>query len=176
MKHALIVVDFQVDFVSGSLGFAEALRLDAIIAAKMETYHQRGDDIYFTIDTHDDNYSTTYEGVQLPIRHCIKGTPGHQLYGEVGTLSKLAVKQFEKPTFPSLELANHLKNCAYDEVELCGLVSHICVLANAVMVKSALPNARILVDQTATASFDPLLHEQALAILRGLHIDVVGGH
>jgi nicotinamidase/pyrazinamidase len=176
MKHALIVVDFQVDFVSGSLGFPEAHRLDPIIATKIQAYHERCDDIYFTIDTHDDSYPTTSEGVRLPILHCVKGTPGHQLYNAVGNLSHLAVKHFEKTTFPSLDLANHLKNCAYDEVELCGLVSHICVLANAVMVKSALPNARIVVDVTATASYDSKLHEQALAIMRGLHIDVVGGH
>ncbi len=176
MKRCLIVVDFQVDFVSGALGFSGAERLDSIIAAKIRDYATHGHDVYFTLDTHKSSYLTTFEGKRLPKEHCIKGTPGHRLYGKVGELANIALKTFEKDTFPSLDMAIHFRNYTYDEVELCGSVSHICVLSNAVMVKSALPNARIFIDQKATLSYDMALHEQALAILRGLQIDVVEGN
>lgn len=78
---------------------------------------------------------------------------------------------FEKPTFPSLELANYLKDKNYDEVELCGLVSNICVLTNVVMVKSALPNAHIIVDKRLTASFDEDLNNKTFDILKGIYVE-----
>ena len=80
---------------------------------------------------------------------------------------------FEKPTFPSLDLANYLKDKEYQEVELCGLVSNICVMTNAVMVKASLPNAKIIVDAKATDSFNKDLHEKCLDILEGIHISVI---
>ena len=91
---------------------------------------------------------------------------------EVDYLDK-AVKVFEKPTFPSLELGNYLKNQDYNEVELCGLVSNICVLTNAVIVKASLPNARILIDKNATDSFNKELQEKCFDVLEGIHIEVI---
>ena len=42
MKKLLIVVDYQKDFVDGSLGFAGAELLDAPIAAKIAAYRAAG--------------------------------------------------------------------------------------------------------------------------------------
>lgn len=175
MKRALIVVDFQNDFVDGSLGFEDADRLDGVIADKIRTALDRGDDLYFTMDTHDESYLDTYEGKHLPTEHCVKGTEGHELYGSVKTYADKATRIFEKPTFPSLELANHLQGSDYDEVELCGLVSNICVLSNAVMVKAALPGAHIVIDRRATDSFDKTLHDKALDVMAGLQMEIRGG-
>jgi pyruvate-formate lyase-activating enzyme len=86
---------------------------------------------------------------------------------------KKAIKVFEKPTFPSLDMANFLKDKEYDEVELCGLVSNICVLTNAVMVKASLPNAKIIIDAKATDSFDKTLQEKCFDVLEGIHIQVI---
>ena len=55
MKKCLIVVDYQNDFVTGSLGFPQAKELDSRIAAKIDAYHQNGDDVLFTFDTHGDH-------------------------------------------------------------------------------------------------------------------------
>ena len=172
MKKVLIVVDFQNDFVDGSLGFENANKLDEVIYSKIKEYKENGDDIIFTFDTHYEDYLDTFEGKNLPVKHCIKGTFGHNLYGKVATLCDSNDKCFEKNTFPSLDLANYLKQCNYKEVELCGLVSNICVISNAIMVKSALPNASIIIDSKATDSFDKVLHEQTLNVLKGLQIIV----
>ena len=45
MKKCLIVVDYQVDFVTGSLGFAKAKELDEKIADKIREYRKSGDEI-----------------------------------------------------------------------------------------------------------------------------------
>ena len=163
----LIIIDYQNDFVDGSLGFPKAKELDERIVEKIKQY----DDIIFTMDTHDENYLTTLEGKNLPVKHCIKGTKGWEVYGKTSEYVSKAIKVFEKPTFPSLELANYLKNKNYDEVELCGLVSNICVLTNVVMVKSALPNAHIIVDKSLTASFDEDLNNKTFDILKGIYVE-----
>ena len=76
----LAVVDFQKDFVDGSLGFPEANKLDDIIAKKIEEYEASGGQVVYTLDTHHDNYRNTQEGKRLPIPHCIRGTEGWELY------------------------------------------------------------------------------------------------
>ena len=171
MKKLLVVVDYQKDFVDGALGFEGAELIADVIKNKIETYLNNNDDIIYTLDTHYDNYLDTHEGKNLPVAHCILDTFGHKVNNECDYLDK-ALKVFKKNTFPSLELAKYLENTDYDYVELCGLVSNICVLSNAVMVKSALPNAEIVIDKCATASFDFELEAKAFDVLKGLHIVV----
>ncbi|MBM6937993.1 cysteine hydrolase [Pseudoflavonifractor phocaeensis] len=175
MKQLLLVVDYQRDFVDGALGFAGAEALDGPIARRIARARDEGWDVAFTLDTHNDNYLDTQEGRKLPVSHCILNSDGWQLYGQTGqALRRETDMVICKPTFPSLWLGNWLKQQGYDAVELCGLVSHICVLSNAVMVKAALPEAEITVDAALTASYDPVLHEKALDVLEGLQINVPG--
>ena len=81
MKKLLIVVDYQKDFVDGSLGFAGAEALDASIAQRIADYHAAGNDVVFTLDTHGTNYAQTQEGRKLPVPHCLFGEAGWELYG-----------------------------------------------------------------------------------------------
>lgn len=174
MKKLLVVVDFQRDFVDGSLGFEDAVKLDEIIYNKIIDYKNNGYDVIYTFDTHDDDYMETEEGKHLPILHCLKGEEGHELYGKVKELfNKEKDIYFEKPTFPSLELANYLKDKEYEEIEVCGLVSNICVLSNVIMIKAALPNSKIIVDKKATSSFDEILNDYTFEILKGIHVNVI---
>lgn len=165
----LIVVDYQNDFVNGSLGFAGAEKLEKGIIEKIEEY----DRVIYTLDTHKSDYLETLEGTKLPVKHCIKGTNGHMLYGKVANHLSKAEAIFEKDTFPSLELANYLKKHPADIVEVCGLVSNICVLSNVIMIKAALPNAKIIVNKNLTDSFDKKLNAETFDILEGLHIEVM---
>ncbi len=171
----LIVVDYQNDFVDGSLGFPGAELLDEKIAEKIELYHENGDKVIFTMDTHSKDYLGTQEGKNLPVEHCIKGTDGHKLYGKTALAFREGDMIFEKPTFPSLELANYLKDKPFDNVEIVGLVSNICVISNAIMVKSALPEAIITVDAACTDSFDKEMNKKCLDVMQGLQIKVIGG-
>ena len=74
MRKCLIVVDYQNDFVTGSLGFEKAEQLDGRIADKIENYRTNDWEIIFTFDTHEENYLQTNEGRNLPVEHCIRGT------------------------------------------------------------------------------------------------------
>lgn len=171
MKKVLIVIDYQKDFVNGSLGFAGAEELDRPICEKIEAYRRDKADIIFTFDTHTKEYLQTQEGKNLPVKHCVKGTPGWELYGKTAGCCGGAIR-IEKPAFGSLELAQLLREKAYEQVELVGIVSNICVLSNAILAKAALPEALIRVDAACVASNDPRLHSEALDLMQSLHIQV----
>lgn len=173
MKKALIVVDYQNDFVSGSLGFPEAVALEGRIERKIVDCLSAGDDLLFTFDTHASDYLATQEGRNLPVPHCEKGTEGWNLYGAVAAYLPKAVRCFEKNTFGSFELAEYLKATGYDVVELVGLVSNICVISNAILAKAALPEAEIIVDAACTASVDVSMNEKALDVLQGVQVVVI---
>lgn len=183
MKRLLIVVDYQNDFVDGALGFEGAELLDGPIARKIDKYREAGDSIYFTFDTHHKDYLETQEGSKLPIPHCLEGSEGHELYGEVATKLQESDDVFLKPTFGSSALferlakqqaiADGLDVLPFESIELVGLVSNMCVLSNAVIARTACPNTPIIVDAACTAAPDPEINEKALDILEGLQIEVV---
>ena len=173
-RRLLIVVDYQKDFVDGALGFPGAESLEAPICRKIAEYKSSGGEVVYTMDTHDGMYLDTMEGKILPVPHTVLGTPGWELYGRVKQELE-GCREFQKPTFPSGDLYEYLKGKAYESVELVGLVSNMCVISNAVIVKAALPYAEILVDRNCTASFDPELHEKALDVMAGFHVRITGG-
>ena len=172
MQRCLIVVDYQNDFVSGALGFPGAEQLDTRIAAKIRAYRAAGDAVVFTFDTHGADYMQTQEGENLPVPHCLLGTPGHGLYGTTAELMLETDKRFYKPTFGSGDLYVHLTETPFSGIEIVGLLSNICVLANAVLAKTAQPETPISVDANATASHDPVLHQAALAVLASLQVQI----
>ena len=160
MKRLLLVVDYQKDFVDGALGFPGAEALDGPIAAKIAACRAAGDDVAFTLDTHGPDYLDTQEG--------------RKLYGQTGqAMERSRDMVIGKGAFPSLWLANWLKEQGYDRVELAGLVSYLCVLSNAIMVKAALPEAEIVVDAACTAGPDPALHAKGLDVMEALQITVL---
>ncbi len=175
MKRCLIVVDYQNDFVSGALGFPGAVALEQAIAEKIRQYRENGDEVMFTFDTHEADYPDTQEGRNLPVAHCLRGTPGHALYGQMAALIQEGDKQFHKPAFGSDELYEYLKATPFASIELAGVVSNICVISNAVLAKTAQPETPILVDARCTASNDAGLNEAALRVMAGLQVRIING-
>ena len=174
MKRLLIVVDCQKDFIDGALGFEGADAIIPGIVDRIAGYKAAGDEVVYTMDTHTTDYLNTQEGRNLPVPHCIKGSEGYNLTPALAEpLSDC--KGFDKPTFGSLELANYIASNAsgYSSIEVCGLVSNICVVSNAMLAKAAAPEAEIIVDSKLTASFDPKLHQATLDVLKGVQVKVL---
>ncbi len=172
-KRCLIVVDYQVDFVSGSLSNPAAAALEEGIVRRIRACREQGDDIIFTLDTHEANYMSTREGERLPVPHCILETPGHALYGRVADECQTGDAVFYKETFGSKGLFTHLRQIGYDEIEFCGVVTNICVISNAVLAHTALPEADVCVNAPLCASNDAQLHEKALDVMASFQIDIV---
>ena len=174
MKY-LFVIDYQNDFVDGALGFPGAEKLDAAIAAKVRAYGKGK--VLFTRDTHFENYLTTREGKNLPVVHCIKGTAGWEVYGETAkALEEVGAVGIDKLTF-GMDIADPAILSVLPEsahrIEICGLVSNICVVSNAAVLQGHYPNAQMVVDANLTASFAPDLHEKTLDVLAGLQVEIL---
>lgn len=69
----------QNDFITGSLGTAEAIAIVPKVKEKIATYKAAGREIIYTRDTHTKDYLNTPEGKKLPVEHCIQGTTGWQI-------------------------------------------------------------------------------------------------
>lgn len=86
LKDVLVVVDVQNDFVTGVLGSKDAQAVIPNIVARVKEYSAGNKPIIFTMDEHDEDYLETQEGKQLPVKHCMKGTPGFDLVPELGDI------------------------------------------------------------------------------------------
>lgn len=170
-RRLLVIVDFQNDFVNGSLGFPGAADIENRLLTLIDEFNESGDDIVFTKDIHSGEYMQSEEGKNLPIAHCLVGTPGSEIYGRVGAISRRH-RIFVKDTFGSRDLFAYLVKKDYKEVILAGLVTTICVLSNAVIAKTALPNAHIVIDRLGSASPDKEAEKKAYDVLRGIHVEI----
>ena len=174
MKHFLIVVDMQRDFIDGSLGTPEA---QAIVPRVVEKILQFDGEIFATLDTHAENYLQTAEGRHLPVPHCIKGTPGWMLQDEIAAaLEQKQCTLVEKVTFGSVLLPRLLYQAAQGHpftLELVGLCTDICVVSNALMLKANFPEMPICVDSACCAGVTPETHRTALETMRCCQIEVI---
>lgn len=174
VKHFLVVVDMQKDFVDGALGTKEA---EAIIPAAVEKIRSFDGELFVTYDTHFEDYIDSAEGQHLPVPHCIYGTPGWELDDAVGeAVEAMPHFKVQKYTFGSTTLPHLMTEVADGEdfsIELIGLCTDICVVSNALILKAFFPEAPITVDSSCCAGVTPALHEAAIATMRSCQIRVI---
>lgn len=174
MGRLLVVVDMQNDFISGALGTPEAIDVSYNVAEKIRNWHG---DIVVTMDTHDKKYLSTNEGKHLPVMHCQNGDLGWELCDNVAKAfddieDYYLMRVFEKNTFASKDLIRYLMDQRYKKVELVGVCTDICVIANALLIKTFLPEINVSVDMTCCAGTTPEAHEAAIEVMRSCHIDI----
>lgn len=175
----LVVVDMQNDFVSGALGTAEAREIVPHVVGRVVDGVNRGEEILFTRDTHQENYMDTQEGRRLPVPHCMQGTEGWEI---IEQLREYAQHPIDKPTFGSRDLGALLKVRDEDlrkqgkpgvkRVTFIGLCTDICVISNALLAKAFLPEAEIAVDAACCAGVTPESHRNALEAMKVCQITV----
>lgn len=165
MKKTLIVVDMQNDFIDGALGTKEAVAIVPNVKKKIQEYVAKGAEIIYTRDTHTEDYMNTNEGKNLPVPHCIKGTQGWEI---ADGLYVENCKIVDKPTFGYIGWADY----QFEEVELIGLCTDICVVSNALMIKALFPEINVSVDASCCAGVTPQSHEAALTTMKMCQIKV----
>lgn len=174
MKHILVVVDIQKDFVDGALGTKEAVAITEPAAEKIEKFVG---DIFVTYDTHFENYMDSAEGKKLPVPHCIKGTEGWELDSKIAkALENKSFKTVEKLTFGSAELPKLVKDTVGEEdfdITVIGLCTDICVVSNALILKANFPEKEIYVDSSCCAGVTVDSHNAALTTMKMCQINVI---
>ena len=195
MKKTIVVVDMQKDFISGALGTKEE---EAIVKNVIDKVEENQDaSFYYTMDTHQADYMETQEGKNLPVPHCIEETDGWKLEERIAKQLSVLEKQtsvtvVKKLTFGSTELVELIKKEYIEDrskkeeelqivelekeldIELFGLCTDICVISNAMLLKAALPEAKISVDATCSAGVTPESHTGALNAMKMCQINIKG--
>lgn len=174
----LVVVDMQKDFITGSLGTKEAVEIVPKVAEKIKNFDGY---IFVTMDTHQKDYSNTQEGTYLPVEHCIAETDGWDLHPEIESAlcerKADIVEFFKKDAFGSRDLVLDLlslnEKYGIEEIELVGLCTDVCVISNALMLKSWFPEVKIKVDASCCAGVIPESHKNALKAMKMCQIDIV---
>lgn len=165
MKDVLVVIDMQKDFIDGALGSAEAQLIVDDVNNRIRQYQENGREIIYTADTHEFDYLNSREGKALPVEHCIKGSEGHEIAVDVFG------KVFEKNTFGSVALGEYVKdNCQGKSFEIIGVCTDICVISNAVIIRSFLPESEIVVNSQLCAGVSPQTHANAIAAMEMLQV------
>lgn len=166
----LVVIDMQNDFIDGALGTAEAVAIVDNVAEKIRAARATGDLVWFTRDTHEENYLETQEGRNLPVPHCIRGTAGWEISPKLDVGDSVII---DKPTFGSVDLAQKVAQLEnLESIELVGLCTDICVISNAMLIKAQLPELPVKVDPTCCAGVTPASHENALGAMKMCQIAV----
>ena len=176
-KKWLVVVDYKVDFVVGALGFPKAATLEGGIDAAVRSALQAGETVVFTRDTHcAQEYLSSREGRHLPVPHCDRGSGGWHLYGKLAAYEQgewPGVHFVDKESFGGLGFAKLLADGAPDAITLVGVVTNMCVISNAVVLQTLCPQAEITVDASLCAGLDDRLHDEALAVMQRLQMNVI---
>lgn len=201
--RAAVFVDVQNDFVKGgklAFGFPAKDNVPNVIEFANKC-KDRGDLLFATKDTHEQTvyddyavpadaampqpkpltgYLTTFEGKNLPVEHCIKGTKGWEIVdGLVKNDGKLNIPTghiVEKPTFGSNNLRWRIKEAfefvkePIDEILICGYCTSICVVSNALMLRAMFPDVPIYVIEDCCGDIDEASHLAALKVMANCQI------
>ena len=181
----LFVIDMQNDFIDGVLGSPEAKAIVPKVVEKINSINDN-DLIILTKDTHYCDYLETEEGKHLPISHCIINTYGWGLNSKIfanvlhnrKNLKRVVEKQTFGHTWDNRFFAQNFRNANFNpsditEIEIVGLDTDFCVLANAMTLKAAFPNVPITIDAACCAGSTPEWHEKTLDMLEHCHFNVI---
>lgn len=183
MKKITVVIDMQNDFLTGSLPNPDAVSIIPSILNEIK----KSDFVIYTRDTHGSDYFETQEGKKLPIKHCIKDTWGWEIVDELNPNSIPELNKttswcvVNKPTFGYVDIwKNNVFSTLMDtigqnniEVTFCGTCTDICVVSNALIVKSLYPELTVNVKADACAGLTPEKHKAALDVMSSCQINII---
>ena len=179
MKKITVVIDMQNDFLTGALANPDAVNIIPSVLEQIKS----ADYVMYTRDTHSENYLETQEGKNLPVPHCVVGTHGWQIVDELDPNNIADIKMWHivnKPTFGDVNIwmdmyFADLVNWNGEDVEVtfCGTCTDICVVSNAMIVKSLYPEMVVNVKADACAGLTPEKHQSALDVMSSCQINII---
>lgn len=189
-KKILGVIDMQNDFIDGALGTKEAQAIVPNVVKKIKSCDS-DTVVLFTKDTHHEDYLSTQEGKKLPVEHCIYGTHGWSINNEVSSAAKsengfmgatysspsVINSRILKDGFGSTILVDTIQAISdiegIESIELIGLCTDICVISNAITLKTFFPEIPITVDASCCAGVAPQSHKNALEAMKMCQINII---
>ena len=177
-KKFIVCIDMQNDFIDGALGSPDAL---SIVGDVVHLLGEHKDyDRIFTLDTHSEDYASDPESITVPVPHCVVNSHGWLIHPSVARYIDADSMLVRKSTFGVKDWSAEFESRGYSpedlvnpEFVLCGLCTDICVVSNAVSLRSAFPEAQIAVIENACAGTSKEAHESALVVMKSIGCNVV---
>lgn len=191
----LFIIDIQnnyIDSINGKMYVRNSENLLSGIIEKIKEYEVKNDEIFYTLDIYtEDKINITEESD--------KGLKNNNDLKNINIKEYLATDQekweFSLPNIlkPYLSKYEGLKKSHYGlppevlleiqqrfnkekkiirEIEFVGVETHKCVLANVVCIRSAFPDAKIIVDASLCMSNDMDKHKKSLEVMESLGIEI----
>jgi nicotinamidase/pyrazinamidase len=138
---AILVVDLQNDFITGSLAVPGAEDILPKVIEYVEQFSHR----FFSADFHSEDHSSFVEQDGPWPPHCIAGTNGSSFHKVLGPYVGQLILKGTNPKFDAYsafsgtDLAEQLKDKGIKRLFVCGLATDYCVKASAL-------DARVLFD------------------------------
>lgn len=177
ISKLLVIIDMQNDFITGSLANEEGQKIVPKMANFIRNFN---DSVVFTKDTHlsESMYDESQEGKNLPIYHCLRGTEGNELVPEIQEVvkEKLNIGRgmiMTKYAFGTVELGFFIKSWKPQEVILCGVCTDICVVTNAMVIKTICPETPITVLTDLCAGTTIEKHNAAIETMKSCQIKCI---
>lgn len=170
MKKAYIVIDMQRDFVDMALGTKEAVE----IVKPMHDYLASlpaGSFIVATRDTHQEDYLETNEGKHLPVKHCIENSEGWEIVPELCDIPFSVI--IKKAGFGISSTFWKDIIGPVEEIVIMGLCTDICVVSNALALKTAYPEAKISCIKSLCAGVTPETHDAAIKTMAMCQVEII---
>lgn len=182
----LFIIDMQNDYIdeSGNKYIKGAENLVPGIINKIKEYEDKNDYIFYTSDIILQHIAEN--GVDIinnndkigTIIGVMKSNSEKKWYFEPYELLKPYLINHERirksyyalPPEVLLEIQKRFKDKMHiiEEIEFVGVETNICVLANAICVQSAFPDAKIIIDSNLCKSKNTKNHYKALEIMEAL--------
>lgn len=169
MKNILIVIDMQNDFVKNkpfANDRATWIVPNIIKMIESKTY----DDIYFTRDCHY-AWQKSIEMEDYP-PHCITNTEGWEFIDELKPYVDVA-HIINKFAYGCNKWGSVLFDPVIESITLVGVCTDICVISNALMLRSVFPDIPIKVAENACGGTSPMNHQKALEIMAMNSIEII---
>lgn len=190
----LFIIDVQNNYLDpqGQMYIKGSEKLLPGIIEKIKGYKRQEDEIFYTLDIYTrENIKVTEESIKGLINNNDKKNINIKEY--LATDSEkwdfsipdklkpylkgrecLKKSHYGLPPEVILEIQERFKKekKIIGEIEILGVETHICILANAVAIRSAFPDAKIIIDSKLCMSNDMSKHEQALSIMESLGIEI----
>ena len=176
-----VIVDAQNDFVTGALGSDDACKAIPYVAKVVDEANKNDHVLVYTHDTHFEDYLDTQEGRNLPVIHTVFGSWGWRIVDEVSTATTEynRVKHINKEDFGYNDWDYFFEDLRaeyggdIEAIIICGFVTDICVITNALNIKTVLPEVPMKVIAKACAGTTPEAHNAALRVMKSCQIEVV---
>ena len=180
----LLVVDVQNDFVTGALANPEAQKRIPRIKEKIQQRLDEGWQVFFTQDTHKEDYLGSCEGKYLPVAHCVNWTWGWQIVDELKeflkpystiTKARFGLNDIDRQIYLHMPKDWSFVQDPITEIELIGFCTDICVVSNALILKADVIRDHTIIscDASCCAGTSIEAHNAALTVMKSCQIEVI---